>query len=173
MAKVIRKLGADCGGGIYFNKQDGSLGATTVSQVLLRDVKPGDCIIANGTTTVSCLADMSVPYYGFNDNCFTASGLFLSRRAQGMWFSFDYTIELSRNHGQDIHPGQVGDRMSPYYNHDETGMHQFEEGQAGDWLVVFAAWCSSSSATGDSVAKNQYLRIIDQQTLLQVTHLPG
>lgn len=162
------KNGADVGG-IYFNKPDASLGQTVVSQIKLPAIKAGESIIVNGATTVSCLANAAVLYPGFNENTFTASAVYLCRNQQGWWYTpGDCIYDLTLQHGEDIHNAVKYTPMQPYLNHDQTGMRKFDGNDTGDWWVAFVVWCSSSAATGDSVAKNEYLWCIPQQTRLQI-----
>lgn len=154
--------------GVYFNKPDGTLGATTVSQIHLSDMQNGHGIIVNGATTVSCLRNISIPYYGFTkSNVFSASALYLSRSEQPHYFDFNNTICISKQHGQDIQCIEPNGLIQPYYNHDQTAFFKFTEEYTGDWWVCFVVWCSSAAATGNSFIKNEYLYLIPQQTILQ------
>lgn len=157
-------------GGVYFNKPDGTLGETVVQQVKLPALALGEKLIVNGQTTVSCLRNNDVLYPGFDGNLFTASQLYLSPAAQGWWLTKGSLIILSEATGQDMHNGikNPGVPMQPYYNHDQTGMHEIVAGQTGDMWAVLCVWCSSTWATGNSVFKNEYLWAIPQQTSLSV-----
>lgn len=172
---TLYKVDSTNAGGIYFNKPDGTLGATTVSSVLLTGVTAGEKIIVNAATTVSCLANPSVPYYGFHYNSFSASQLLLTRNSQGHWFNWTNAVPICQQHGWDLHDGSQANYgvMDPYLNHDQTAMHEFTTAEQGDWWLNFVVWASSSQATGDSVAKNQYLWIIPQQTSLQAMRFPS
>ena len=172
---TLYKVDGTNAGGIYFNKPDGTLGATTVSRIPLTGIAAGEKIIVNGTTTVSCLANSSEPYNGFHYNSFSASQLLLTRSVQSHWFDWTNAVPIGQQHGWDLHDGSQPDYgvMDPYINHDETAMHEFTAAQQGDWWLNFVVWASSSYATGDSVAKNEYLWIIPQQTSLQVMRFPS
>lgn len=172
---IYKQMGyttAGNGDRVYFNKPDGTLAMTTVQQMFI-DVQVGDEIIVNAATTMSCLGGPNNSPPPYNDNIFTASQIVLSRNAQPTWYvpnSGDITIALPT--GEDIHNGsQPGSgNMQPYYNHDQTGMHKFMTGQSGYWYIAFIVWCSSYSATGNSVAYDHALWAIPQQTQLLVQH---
>ncbi|MCB8820067.1 hypothetical protein [Microvirga rosea] len=172
---TLYKVDGTGAGGIYFNKPDGTLGATTVSSIQLSGVTAGEKIIVNGATTVSCLANSSVPYYGFHFNSFSASQLLLTRTPQGHWFDWANSVPISPQSGWDLHDGSQTNYgvMDPYLNHDQTAMHEFTSTQQGDWYLNFVVWASSANATGDSVAKNEYLWIVPQQTSLQAMRFPN
>lgn len=157
-------------GGLYFNKPDGTLAMTVVQQVKISGLQIGEILHINGYTTVSCLANPGVPYGGWHDNTFTAAGIFMHRAEQDLWLVSPYA-EVSGSTGQDIHDGSVFPFMDPYYNHDQTAMHEIVAGQEGDWWFSLVAWASSGSATGDSITKNEYIWCIPQQTGLQVLRL--
>lgn len=162
--------------GVYFNRPNpynpGQYRAaiTVVQQLKVPALKAGEIIIANAQTTVSCLKNMAVSYPGFHINLFTASQLYMSRRANASSWLEDGLVEinLSTPNGHDIHDGSQFQPMQPYCNHDQTGMHKIKPEQEGDWWVQFCVWCSSSGAVGDSRVKDEYIWVIPQQTVLQI-----
>lgn len=171
MTTLYKKDGTSVGG-IYFNKTDGTLGQTVVSQINIPGLVVGEKLIISAETTVSLLQNLAVPYYGWAYNTYTASELFLCRHPQSNWYD-NTGIAITGQSGEDINPGGPSDNMQPYHQHTKTGMHEIVAGQEGDWTVAFVVWASCYNATGNSVAKNEYLWVVPQQTGLSVMRFPS
>lgn len=169
----IYKLRGTNAGGIYFNRPDGKLGQTAVSQILVPGLAVGEKLLVHAETTVSLRAEAGI-YVGWLHNTFTGSQLYLAREYQNHWCcpaADGNWIEVSEAGGQDISPGSATSDMQPYLHHQRTGMHEITADQEGDWWVVFDVWASCSYATGNSVAKNEYLLPISQQTGMSIMRM--
>lgn len=172
MMTTLYKISGVGPGGIYFNKADGTLGATTVCQLLIPGLVVGEKLMIKADTTVSLNPDPSIPYVGWTHNTFTASQLFMARASQSTFYDWSGFAVTPQN-GQDIDPGSATDNMEPYYHHNQTGLHEIVAGEEGNWYAVFVAWASCSFATGNSIAKNEYLWVVPQQTMLSVLRFPS